>query len=230
MSQHDSLRSREKQHKVKNQKSKFDDKENLIATKRVKEYLEERFDLATNFPNLKIDFSKNVTLKFVQKFLKETTGRDIGNKYIDTKTTPDGGMLFLKDIETGEEKPILISESKRQGTNDERLAEGKEKQATGNAIERLGKNLTAYRTLFSGIPVTPFVCFGWGCDFAENQDTVNAKLYSLNQFYPFNKIYVNKINNDQPVSLFFRKERWSEDEKFEIMKEIAETTLRYYLY
>ena len=42
--------------------------------------------------------------------------------------------------------PILITEMKNQGTNDLRLKEGKKKQAKGNAIERLGKNVIGFRT------------------------------------------------------------------------------------
>ena len=39
-----------------------------------------------------------------------------------------------------EKSPLVIAEIKRQGTNKERLQEGKTKQATGNAIERLKNN------------------------------------------------------------------------------------------
>src|SRR5438128_2373949 len=53
---------------------------------------------------------------------------------------PDGGILSIVDHHGGLH-PILISEVKNQGTNTERLAEGKPKQAQGNAIERLGKNV-----------------------------------------------------------------------------------------
>lgn len=33
-----------------------------------------------------------------------------------------------------------------------------------------------------------------------------------------------------PVSMYFRETEWTEDEMFEIMKEIAETTFRYYVF
>jgi type II restriction enzyme len=42
--------------------------------------------------------------------------------------------------------PVLIAEVKNQGTNDLRAEEGLLKQAKGNAIERLGKNLLGLRT------------------------------------------------------------------------------------
>ncbi|MFB5029699.1 MAG: hypothetical protein WJU30_00240 [Candidatus Phytoplasma pruni] len=55
-----------------------------------------------------------------------------------------------------------MSEVKRQGTNDKLKDEGKPKQARGNAVERLGKNLTAIKSMFMHELIAPFVCFGWG--------------------------------------------------------------------
>ena len=60
---------------------------------------------------------------------------------------PDGGFLYATDKE-GNKKLILVAEVKRQGTNDKRLSEGLPKQAKGNAIERLGKNLVGIRAIF----------------------------------------------------------------------------------
>jgi len=84
--------------------------------------------------------------------------------------------------------------------------------------------------------ITPFVCFGWGCDFSVNKKTVLSKVSMLNEFYPLNKIYVFKrdgssdYNLYSPVSMFFRETLWEVDEMFEKMKEIAETSLRYYIF
>ena len=134
---------------------------------------------------------------------------------------------------------MVIAEIKRQGTNKERIQEGKSKQATGNAIERLGKNLTGIKAMMNYEDITPFVCFGWGCDFAVDTDetlTVRSKIIVMNEFYQLNKIYVFKkdgtsdANSFAPVSMFFREDRWSVQEMFDIMKEIAETSFRYYLY
>ena len=58
----------------------------------------------------------------------------------------------------------------------------------------------------------------------------------MNEFYNLNQIYVFKrdgnvnANYFSPVSMFFREKRWSVQEMFEKMKEIAETSIRYYLY
>ncbi|WP_223810446.1 MULTISPECIES: EcoRI family type II restriction endonuclease [unclassified Campylobacter] len=150
---------------------------------------------------------------------------------------PDGGILFLrKQDDENFKKVLLITEAKRQGTNDERQKEGKKKQATGNAIERLGKNLTGIKAMLNHEKITPFVCFGWGCDFGPNVKSVLTKLNVLNEFYFLNKTYIFKADGNSnfnyfsPVSMYFREKKWEVDEMFDIMKEIAETSLRYYIF
>ena len=85
---------------------------------------------------------------------------------IERKIVPDGGILYLvnKKQMKNYRWSLVIAEIKRQGTNKERIKEGKSKQATGNAIERLGKNLTGIKAMMNYEDITPFVCFGWGCD------------------------------------------------------------------
>lgn len=168
--------------------------------------------------------------------IKETNIRaQFDMEYENNFIKPDGGVLFLNNP-SGYKKVLLIAEAKRQGTNDIRLQEGKNRQATGNAIERLGKNLTGIKAMLNHEKITPFVCFGWGCDFASDQKSVLAKLNVLNEFYYLNKTYIFKAdgNSDHnyfsPVSMYFREEKWEIGEMFEIMKEIAETSLRYYIF
>lgn len=120
-------------------------------------------------------------------------------------------------------------EMKRQGTNDEREREGMERQARGNAIERLGKNLIGVRSTLQYENITPFVCFGWGVDFEEGSSILD-RVITMNEFYNLNKIYVFKRERYSPVSMFFRKKQWSVEELYEIMKEIAETSIRNYIY
>lgn len=242
MGQSESLRNRIEQHKPKNKKSKIDDKDIYIAMNRVACYIEERFELSQPLGGRKYEiiFDKKISTEYMINFIKEKNKRyEFDEKYMKNTIKPDGGVLYLveKDI-TGKTimmKPILISEIKRQGTNDERLKEGKEKQATGNAIERLGKNLTGIKAMMNYEKITPFVCFGWGCDFAEDSTTVLAKVSMLNEFYPLNRINVFKrdggsdFNYFSPVSMFFREKKWTVDEMYDIMKEIAESAFRYYV-
>ena len=54
--------------------------------------------------------------------------------------------------------------------------------------------------------------------------------YNLNQIYVFKRDGNSDVNYFSPVSMFFREERWTIPEMFEKMKEIAEASIRYYLY
>ncbi len=134
--------------------------------------------------------------------------------------TPDGGFLYATDA-AGKTKIILIAEVKRQGTNNKRALEGKPKQAQGNAIERLGKNLIGIRAIFKNDPVLPFVCFGQGEDFKAGSSILD-RIVTMNEFFPLNKTYVQKAYGPfEPVSMYFRKNDWSGDEMVQIMFDIA---------
>jgi type II restriction enzyme len=241
MSQHDSLRERTEQHKPKNSKSKMDDKDVYKSMSNVMSYLQNKKEFLSYFNDCwTLEFSHEIEIKYMINFIKRKKVRNEFNyDFMDRSIIPDGGILYLVNTKTKEKFPLVIAEIKRQGTNKERFSEGKAKQATGNAIERLGKNLIGIRAMMNYEKITPFVCFGWGCDFAINTEetgTVRSKVVMMNEFYDLNKINVFKkdgnsdVNSFSPVSMFFREERWSVDEMFDIMKEIAETSIRYYLY
>ena len=237
MGQSEGLRKRVNQHKPKNEKSKKDDKNIYIAMGKVVDYLKERFDFQEEFSNYDVVFEKSLKIEDMILFIQQHNSRsEFDLEYIDRRIVPDGGILFLINKEDSIKKPLLISEIKRQGTNDEREKEGKNKQAVGNAIERLGKNLIGIKTMMNYERITPFICFGWGCDFNKESKTVLSKVSMMNEFYPLNKTYVFKKDGSSenksfaPVSMYFREEIWDVEEMFNIMKEIAETSLRYYLY
>lgn len=238
MSQHELLQTRVEQHKAKNIKSKKEDKNILCAANKVIDYLTARFNMEENYPNYHLEFKKNIKLSDMISFIEKRGVRTgIYNLYGDDRTiAPDGGIIYLVDEKQDIKYPLVISETKHQGTNKERMKKGKKKQAQGNAIERLGKNITAIKTYLHYENITPFVCFGQGSDFGEGEDYILSKVWVLNEFYDLNKINVNKRDNDKehggyaPVSMFFREKEWSVDELFEIMKEIAEYSFRYWLF
>jgi type II restriction enzyme len=125
--------------------------------------------------------------------------------------------------------PILIAEVKNQGTNDMRAEEGLPKQAKGNAIERLGKNVIGLRAALMRESIFPFVCFGYGCDFAKDSSILD-RVSTVAMFGRLNRTYLHneeggKFNRG---SFYFRREKWSVDEMFEIMKDIAERSVLYY--
>ena len=77
-------------------------------------------------------------------------------------------------------------------TNDLRAEEGLPAQSKGNAIERLGKNLIGLRSALFRENIFPFVCFGYGCDFAPGSTildrvSVMAMFGELNRTYLFNE-------------------------------------------
>ncbi len=237
MSQTDSLRNRIEQHKPKNNQSKKDDKAIETAMYLVIDYLHERFDFEKNYSGYELKYEKTLKVEDMIAHIKRRNQRDeFDLNYVDRSIVPDGGVLFLSKKDGSEKLPLLFAEVKHQGTNDKRAAEGKQRQATGNAIERLGKNLTGIRAMMNHDKVTPFVCFGSGCDFAPTEKTVLSKVSMLNQFYPLNRTYVFKRDGSadrsaySPVSMYFRENVWTVDEMKEIMKEIAETTFRYYVF
>lgn len=241
MASSDDLRRNLNQHKPKNTRSKIDDKNIAKAMQKTIDYLENRFRNIDNFNNFYFEFSKQLSLKTMMENIKNIGIRkQFDTTWEDNSIKPDGGFLILKkQNDKNYQKLLLAAEVKRQGTNDKRIAEGLGKQARGNAIERLGKNLIGIKAMMNHDDITPFVCFGSGDDF--NQDDLStknvfSKLSTMNEFYYLNKTYVFKIDGNSehnkfaPVSMYFRKNEWSVDEMFEIMKEIAETSLRYYIF
>ncbi len=140
--------------------------------------------------------------------------------------SPDGGFLFAKNKQ-GESRMILISEVKRQGTNDARQKEGLPIQAKGNAVERLGKNPIGIRAIFKNEGILPFVCFGSGYDFQPGSSILDRVL-TMNEFFPLNEIFVEKdFMPFEPVSMLFRYENWSIEEMAERMYNIAVRAIEY---
>lgn len=142
---------------------------------------------------------------------------------------PDGGILSLVDKDDNY-FPILITEVKNQGTNDIRALEGKSKQAKGNAIERLGKNVIGFRTALLNESIFPFVCFGDGCDFAEDSSILD-RVITISMFGELNKTRLhNEGTNGQfnRGSFYFRVELWTEEDIYPIIKDIAERSIQYY--
>lgn len=129
--------------------------------------------LTNEFPGIKLSHKSSWLLKDVVSRLR-TSFAEIEFHYFHESSSmrPDGGILCLLDGD-GNEFPILIAEKKNQGTNDLRISEGKAKQAKGNAIERLGKNVIGFRTALLKESIFPFVCFGDGCDFADDSSIID---------------------------------------------------------
>lgn len=85
--------------------------------------------------------------------------------------SPDGGVFYVTFDDST--YCFLIVEDKYQGTNDKRLAQKLPRQPTGNAIERVFKNVNAAWHLFKHLPVSPYVVFVAGCDFHSSESIIH---------------------------------------------------------
>ncbi len=239
MANSEQLRQNKSQHKPKNEQSKYDDKAIYSAMQKCIDYLKGR--LGEHLNGYRLEFNKQISFDDLINVIRHSGLRkEFDHTFSERTIKPDGGVVLLrKNDDENYIRIILVAEAKKQGTNKQRMNEGKAKQAQGNAIERLGKNLIGIKAALNHEPLTPFVCFGHGCDFVENYDNgdfVMSKILMMNEFYPVNKTYVFKRdgssdkNHFSPVSMYFREDVWTEDEMFKILKEVGETAIRYYLF
>ena len=111
-----------------------------------------------------------------------------------------------------------------------RAREGKPRQARGNAIERLGKNLIGLRAALMRESIFPFVCFGYGCDF-EPDSSILDRVITMAMFGELNKTYLHNQEHGRfnRGSFYFREQPWSVSEMADVMKDIAERSVLYYL-
>ena len=167
-----------------------------------------------------VRFEKTISLYECQQHFKGSTLNE-NNKKVFMK--PDGGILFAdfpdKSI------PILITEDKCQGTNDNLFSKDLPRQATGNAIERGAKNIRGAEMIFSQFSFFPYVIFASGCDF-HHTETISKRLEMMNMGIPnhyseiknvHDKIKINveninikKINNFGIASIFVKAHKWNE--------------------
>lgn len=208
---------------VINMTSKKQESDLGLALKRVVERIIEAYD---------VDLVHTAQWKLadiVSSLQRNFTDIEFHYHFDTSAMRPDGGILSILDCE-GTARPILITEVKNQGTNTLRLAEGKPKQAKGNAIERLGKNVIGFRTAMMNEAIIPFVCFGYGCDFADDSSILD-RVSTIAMFGPLNTINVVNQSESRTFnrgSFFFREDMWSVDEMAEVMYEVASRAIHYY--
>jgi type II restriction enzyme len=193
--------------------------------------LKKSVDLVQSQYEVALEHVTQIHLSEITKTLEKADPTIQYKFHKDTSTLkPDGGFLFLK-AHDGRRFPILISEAKRQGTNDDREKEGLKKQAKGNAIERLGKNVIGFRAMCAHEEIFPFVVFGQGIDFAPDSSILD-RVSVIALFNPLNRTSIRNegINNNlQRGSFYFRVEKWSVEEMSVILTAIASESIEYYL-
>lgn len=92
-------------------------------------------------------------------------------KFEKCSIRPDGGLFYLTCAKGT--FCFLVVEDKYQGTNDNLYAEGKNRQSTGNAIERAFKNINASWNLFKDLHISPYIIFVAGCDFHHSESIIH---------------------------------------------------------
>jgi len=211
---------------VINVTSKRQESDIIMALQRVVELLDRKFGKTISLAHEKQWYLKNIVAE-----LRHTYPDTEFHYHFDSSSIrPDGGVLHIRG-KTDDKimYPVLIAEVKNQGTNDLRAEEGLPKQAKGNAIERLGKNLIGLRTALMRESIFPFVCFGYGCDF-EAGSSILDRVSTMAMFGELNKTYLHNEENGKlnRGSFYFRPHRWSVDEMVNVMGDIAERAVLYY--
>lgn len=175
---------------------------------------------------------KGILLKDIVAALREQfPSVPFGEPLPRSGMSPDGGILSVVSADGKRVHPILITEVKNQGTNDLRLAEGLAKQAMGNAIERLGKNVIGFRAMMLDEGIIPFVCFGYGYDFQDGSSILD-RVRTIAMFGELNTINVVPEGEDGRFnrgSFYFRQAAWSRVEMVEVMTEVATRAVHYYI-
>ncbi|MGN6705830.1 MAG: EcoRI family type II restriction endonuclease [Rhodanobacter sp.] len=186
--------------------------------------------LKRKFPRIKLDHVSEWKLKDVVARLRGTfPAVDFHYFFESSAMRPDGGIMSIVDND-GAKYPILIAEKKNQGTNDLRALEGKTKQARGNAIERLGKNVIGFRTAMNDESIFPFVCFGDGCDFVDDSSILD-RVVTIAQFGKLNVEHLHKQGSNNEFdrgTFYFRCKEWSESEMAKLSFKLAEKSIYYY--
>ena len=185
--------------------------------------------LLEEFPGIQPKHRGSWLLRDVVTSLRESFSDVDFHYYHQTSSMkPDGGILSIV-AKDGKEYPVLIAEKKNQGTNDLRVAEGMKKQAKGNAIERLGKNVIGFRTALLKESIFPFVCFGDGCDFADDSSIID-RVVTIAMFGKLNTEYLHNQHNDtfNRGTFYFRVPHWTEYEMATHCQSIAKKAVYYY--
>ena len=148
----------------------------------------------------------------------------------------DGPIVYITIRKDGKKimKPIFLGEMKKQGTNDKRLAEGKSRQAIGNAgTDRVAKNFMIAsdycylhdRTFF------PYNVFLHGCDFSTT-DITTRTLAKLKPFFgKLNKLnpYFDKEVIKKGGSCFYQDKDYTEEQLENYCYKCCELGIKHYM-
>ncbi len=189
-------------------------------------------DIKNKYPKIRFRHRK----KIYKSEINEKLGlqhKDYGKNQSNPKSfiKPDGGII--EALVKGRWRIILISEAKKQGTNDRRMKKGKSRQAMGNAIERIYKNPVEMKNFLKNEKIFPFVLFVSGCDFYKGSSIVD-RLLALNCGCSTNEPHIHKMkeengNLESICSVYVRVREWGIPKMHKILFEAAEISIKHYL-
>lgn len=150
----------------------------------------------------------------------------------------DACVIFLTMFINGKLKrfPLFMGEMKKQGTNDQRLIEGKKKQSQGNAgTDRVSKNflIASDYCYLTDKDFFPYNVFLHGCDFSESEitNTTKGKLQPL-----FGKLNILNPYFDKDIpwarkggSCFYQGQDYSFEQLYKICFECCEKGIIHYI-
>ena len=155
------------------------------AMETIKEYAKERIESL----GARMEYTTKCTLFECQAQYHMFGGPPPDPRNQGVSMKPDGGIIWAV-LDSGKRYPVFIGEDKVQGTNDSRKAEGLNRQATGNAIERAAKNIRGSEMLCPHMSTFPYVIFASGCDF-HHTETISKRLEMMNMGIPNHYIEVS---------------------------------------
>lgn len=216
-----SKRLRETHKKIEGGKTIFnEDAKKLEQTlsQTVKELI---LELKNDFPKIKFFWSYKIDKKDIAKNIGKSNWTPCSkNPFIK----PDGGILYAEIKE--KVYPILVTEAKRQGTNDKLIEEGKKKQSKGNAIERAVKNHCELKLFFSPFDFYPYIVFASGCDFEDNS-SINDRLDAMTEYEPRNQSYI--FHPNKLATIWIRKKSWTYSEIYDKIKSTSTSIIAHIL-
>ena len=143
-----------------------------------------------------LEHKKSISLFECQEYLEKRGGPTPNEEKKKVSMKPDGGIFIMKL--NGNTIPLLIIEDKVQGTNDRLYEQNKKRQATGNAIERAGKNIRGAEMLFCSQNIFPYVIFASGCDF-HSSETIAQRIEMMNGGFPNHYIGVTPTTSQNEI-------------------------------
>lgn len=203
---------------INNEDSKKAHKELMSISLCVKEKLEKKYS-NVGF-SLAKDLPKSLIIEEVKKYCADHQSFQSNP---GSAINPDGGIIYVHSKK--QIYPLVISEMKKQGTNDTNA----EKQAKGNAIERASKNIDEAKAYFINYKIFPYILFTFGCDFHKGSSIID-RITSANMYSPLNELYVRDHHLlGKRASLYVREAKWSQEEMSSALLDAAQQSIEYYI-